>query len=116
MVFAANLATRRMYLTVTSKVWVFSKRSQIFAVGAALKTNYFRMTEIPIRVDLNGNTKSKSDEKPEFIVNGKEIKSHAELSKKEYLKELLSPKNKYGSGSNRPSSILSRIHCQKHQT
>ena len=62
------------------------------------------MTEIPIRVDLNGNTKSKSDEKPEFIVNGKEIKSHAELSKKEYLKELLSPKNKYGLGSNRSSS------------
>ena len=64
------------------------------------------MTEIPIRVDLNGNTKSKSDEKPEFIVNGKEIKSHAELSKKEYLKELLSPKNKYGLGSNRSPSIL----------
>ena len=57
------------------------------------------MTEIPIRIDINGNTQSESEQKPEFIVNGKEIKSHAELGRNEYLKELLSPKLKYGSGS-----------------
>ena len=59
------------------------------------------MTEIPIDipVDDNRNRKSKPEEKPGFVVNGKEIKTHAELGKDEYLKELLSPKLKYGPGS-----------------
>ena len=59
--------------------------------------NRFRMTEMPI---------SKPDKNPEFIVNGKKIKTHAELEKEEYLKVLLSPKLKYGSGSISVSSGL----------
>ena len=57
------------------------------------------MTEIPIRTVTGPDKKSKPEEKPGFIVNGKEIKSHAELGREEYLKELLSPKLKYGFGS-----------------
>ena len=57
------------------------------------------MTEIPIRTVTGPDKKSKPEEKPGFIVNGKEIKTHAELGREEYLKELLSPKLKYGLGS-----------------
>ena len=57
------------------------------------------MTEIPIRTVKGPDKKSKPEEKPGFIVNGKEIKTHAELGREEYLKELLSPKLKYGWGS-----------------
>ena len=53
------------------------------------------MTEIPIRTVNGPDKKSKPEEKPRFIVNGKEIKTHAELGREEYLKELLSPKLKW---------------------
>ena len=65
------------------------------------------MTEIPIRTVDGPDEKSKPEEKPRFIVNGKELKTHAELEREEYLKELLSPKIKYGSGSISGSELMS---------
>ena len=58
-------------------------------------TYYFRMIEFPNVTEVD-DKQSKSEDAFPRIVNGKEIKTYAELGRDEYLKEFQSPKLKYG--------------------